>query len=147
MNRFPKVITVRFGPGEEGLEGCYDMFGSHRYLGGKGWNPSTDILETEKEVIIVMDLAGLEKEQIKVENRGDLLRVSGTRPRCRTPGVKKVHRMEIDYGPFEKIFQIPSELDAANVRAFHRHGFLELSLPKKESKEPIHIVIVHQDEY
>jgi len=146
MNRFPKVITVRFGPGEDCLEGCYDMFGSHRFLGHRGWNPSTDILETEDAVVIVLDLAGLEKEQIKVETRGELLKVSGTRPRSPTPGVKKVHRMEIDYGPFEKIFQIPAELDLTSVRAFHRHGFLELSLPKKKPAEPIQIVIVHPDE-
>ena len=147
MDRFPKFLRVRFNPGAECPEGCQDLSGPHRFLGGKGWNPSTDILETEEAVHITLDLAGIEREEIKVEFREDMLKVSGARRRAQVPNVKRFHRMEIDYGPFEKLFRIPPGLDLTRVEAAHLNGFLDVILPKKKAKEPIRIIIVHEDEY
>jgi len=147
MDRLPKIVTVRFGAGEDSQEGGYGTFGPHRFLGRKFWKPSTDILETEDAVHIVFDLAGMAKEEIKVEVREGLLRVSGARKRVQVPGVMRCHRMEIDYGPFEKLFRIPPELDLATVTAVHINGFLELTIQKRQTKEPIRIIIVHEDEY
>ena len=51
MDRFSKIYTVQFGPGEEKCRSCYDPFGHHRSLGRKYWTPHTDIMETEDSVI------------------------------------------------------------------------------------------------
>jgi HSP20 family protein len=147
MDRFPKFLRATFGPGTACPEGCQELSGSHRFLAGKGWNPNTDILETEEAVHILLDLAGIERKEIKVEFRDDLLKVSGVRRRAPVPGVKRFHRMEIDYGPFEKLFRIPPGLDLGKVEAVHQNGFLDVVLPKKEAREPVRIVIVHEDEY
>jgi HSP20 family protein len=146
MDRFPKIFSVRFKPGEEGQEACYDPFGSHRFTGRSGWTPNTDILETEDDVIILMDLAGVGKEDFGVTFEDSLLKVSGLRPKKQPPGLIRFHRMEIDYGPFEKLFRVPDDLvDAEKIQAVHRNGFLELILPKKKVREPTKIVIVHED--
>ncbi len=147
MERFPKIFMVNVGAGEEGQKGCRDLSGQHRLMGRRGWNPGTDILETEEAVVIILDLAGMSKEAIRVECQGDTLKVSGVRTRSRVPGIKRFHRMEIDYGPFEKCFRVPPGLDVDRIAAVHREGFLELTLPKKEAREPVRIVIVHEESY
>jgi HSP20 family protein len=147
MERFPKIFMVNLGAGEEEQKGCYDLSGQHRLMGRKGWNPCTDILETEEAVVIILNLAGLGKEAIRVECQGDILKVSGVRTRSQVPGIKRFHRMEIDYGPFERCFRVPPGLDLDRIGAVHRDGFLELTLPKKEAQEPVRIVIVHEETY
>ena len=147
MDQSKKLFSVRFRSEEEGGECCLDPFGHNRFLGREGWTPSTDIVETEDAVVILMDLAGLDKEAIKIVREGDLLQISGVRMRKPVPGMKRFHRMEIDYGPFEKVFRIPEDLDLQKISAAHRNGFLEFTLPKKQVQEPIRIVIVHEDSY
>ncbi len=85
MDRTKKLVTVRFRNGEEGQECCLDPLGHNRFRGRKGWTPSTDIVETEDTVVILMDLAGLDKEAIKIVRKGDLLQISGVRTRKTGP--------------------------------------------------------------
>jgi HSP20 family protein len=146
MDRFPKIFSVRFNPGGEEQEACYDPFGSHRYTGRSGWTPNTDILETEEDVILLMDLAGVGKDDFAVTFEDDLLKVSGQRAKKQPADLIRFHRMEIDYGPFEKLFRVPGDLvDADKIQAVHRNGFLELILPKKKAQKPTKIMIVHED--
>ncbi len=146
MDRSRKLFAVRFRNDEEGRECCLDPLGHNRFLGREGWAPSTDIVETEDTVLILMDLAGLDKEAIKIVREGDLLRISGVRMRKPVPGMKRFHRMEIDYGPFQKMFRVPRDLDMERIKAEHRDGFLELLLPKKV-KKPVEIVIEPEESY
>ena len=140
MDRSGRFFAVRFGNEEEGRECCLDPFGRHRFLGREGWTPSTDILETEDAVVILMDLSGIQKDSIKIVREGELLQISGVRTRKRVDGMKRFHRMEIDYGPFQKLFRVPRDLDLENIGAEHKDGLLEVVLPKK-AKAPVEIVI------
>lgn len=146
MERPKTLFSVRFRAKEEGSECCLDPFGHNRFLGRKGWTPSTDILETEDAVVILMDLAGLAKEAIKIVREGDLLQISGVRARKQVPGVKRFHRMEIDYGPFQKLFRVPPDLDLDTIKAEHKDGLLEILLPKK-ARQPVKIVIEPEESY
>ena len=146
MERPKTLFSVRFRAKEEGSECCLDPFGHNRFLGRKGWTPSTDILETEDAVVILMDLAGLAKESIKIVREGDLLQISGVRARKQVPGMKRFHRMEIDYGPFQKLFRVPPDLDLDTIKAEHKDGLLEILLPKK-ARQPVKIVIEPEESY
>jgi HSP20 family protein len=146
MDRPKTLYSVRFSNREEGNECCLDPFGQNRFLSRKGWTPSTDIVETEDAVVILMDLAGLNKEAIKIVREGDLLQISGVRTRRRVPGMKRFHRMEIDYGPFEKLFRVPMDLDLDQIKAEHKDGLLEILLPKK-AKQPVQIVIEPEESF
>ena len=146
MDRSRKYFAVRFRNDEESRECCLDPFGQHRFLGREGWVPNTDIMETEDAVVILMDLAGLEKDAIKIVQEGELLQISGVRARRQVPGMKRFHRMEIDYGHFQKLFRVPKDLDLEKIRAEHKEGLLEVVLPKK-GKEPVEIVIETEESY
>ncbi len=146
MDRSRKFFTVRFRNEEEGRECCLDPFGHNRFLGRQGWTPKTDIVETEDAVVILMELSGLDKEDIKIVHEGDLLKISGVRRRTLVPGMKRYHRMEIDYGLFQKLFRVPRDLSLEGVEAEHKNGLLRVVLRKK-AKDPIEIVIETEESY
>ena len=83
-------------------------------------------------------------EDIKIVCQDKLIRVSGVRVRTQFPGTKRVHQMEVDYGPFEKLFRISSALNIDDIHASSKNGLLELVLPRKKAEEPVQIVIEYE---
>jgi len=100
--------------------------------GHSSWSPNTDVYETHDRLIVKMELAGIEAENIEVMLHDRLLVVCGCRQDACRP---KQHRcsfrqMEIDYGYFERRIVLPQPVDAAQTRARLHNGFLRVELPK-----------------
>ena len=94
------------------------------------WRPATDIFETRSDIIIRMEVAGTNKEDITVVFADDILTVRGVRredPKFQKTGVS---RMEIDYGPFEQRIALPQTIDAGGIEAAYKDGFLTIRVPK-----------------
>ncbi len=107
------------------------------------WSPSVNLYEAESAYRVCMDLAGVDKATIDVSVRsaeGDrpaTLSVSGQRPVPRSPVASrpggsrvKVHRMELDHGPFCREVELPRDVDQEAVSATYRSGLLWVELPK-----------------
>jgi HSP20 family molecular chaperone IbpA len=72
------------------------------------WEPPVDILETEREILIIVALPGVEPEDLDVSSNGDMLVVAGVR---RLPAVVRgasIRRLEIPHGRFERRIRLPS---------------------------------------
>lgn len=106
------------------------------------WSPDTDIYEVHGGLTIVMDIAGIRKEDIAIVVEEKILSISGTRIAPEVPDKQKVHRLEIDVGQFEKRFRIPDYVDAERIKARYENGFLYLKLPRKQ-KRTIDITDIH----
>jgi HSP20 family protein len=105
------------------------------YQADQSFHPPMDIYETEENLVIVMEIAGMRTEDINVLFEKDHLSISGTRAEtCPTPKTR-LHQMEIDYGYFERTLLIPFPLKVDEIRATYREGFLMVTVPKR--KEPI----------
>ena len=94
------------------------------------WRPATDIFETRSDIIIRMEVAGTNKEDITVVFAENVLAVRGVRredPKFRKTGVSRV---EIDYGPFEQRIALPQTIDAGGIEAAYKDGFLTIRVPK-----------------
>ena len=102
------------------------------------WTPRVDINETEKDVIIEAELPGIEKKDVKVEVKDNLLTISGERTR-----EKKTENccVERHYGKFERSFNLGDTVNADKVAAAYKNGILTLNLPKKEAALPKEISI------
>lgn len=72
------------------------------------WKPAVDVYETANEVIVLVDLAGIKKEEIEVTIDGDSLRIVGTRRDITSTPKVRLHQMEIDFGDFERRIVIPA---------------------------------------
>jgi HSP20 family protein len=103
---------------------------SRREIGGQThWVPNTDVYKTEAGLVVVAELAGLRQEDLEIAVEGNRLLITGQR----TDGIRgrgiKFLVMEIDYGIFECVIDIPPGYDLAHSRAAYSNGFLRVEVP------------------
>ncbi len=95
-----------------------------------GWKPQVDICETPEEIVILVELAGVNKEDLNVEISRRVLKIYGTRKEKQLTGNARYHLAEIPYGYFERNFSLSSPIDTETVVATYRDGFLHIRLAK-----------------
>ena len=106
------------------------------------WVPNTDVYTTDSGLVIKVELAGMRSENLEITVEGSRLRISGNRPDgCRAA---KCHFliMEINYGPFESVLELPAGYDLSQAKAAYLNGFLRIDVPvappqTKTTKVPI----------
>jgi HSP20 family protein len=103
---------------------------------GAGWSPSVDIYETAEAVVLVAEVAGVPRQEVKVLVDGPVVRIYGHRqPTCCEPGAR-FHRMEIESGGFVRSFRIGVPFSPDQVRAKFQDGLLYVILPKDPDRMP-----------
>jgi len=102
---------------------------------GTGFLPRADIHETASGIRIILDLAGVTRDEIDIVIEGRHLRVAGSRQEPEVNECLRYHQMEIPYGLFERIFHLPEEADIERVSALYRDGFLQITVPLRSPGE------------
>jgi HSP20 family protein len=94
------------------------------------WVPQMDIYETEEEVVIWAELAGVQKEHLEVEVNAKAVRIFGLRKEVpKTPN--GTYRLaEIRYGKFERVLYLPSPVDTEVVSSSFSNGLLNIRMAK-----------------
>jgi HSP20 family protein len=92
------------------------------------WTPPADLVVSEQSARVIMELAGVPREQVRVRLRGRELEVSGRRVTPQEPAGAHYHRAEIYFGDFSRVIELPWEADEAHVTATYRDGMLEIRL-------------------
>ncbi len=105
------------------------------YQPDRSFNPPMDIYETEDHLVIVMEIAGMRPDDIRVVFEKEALSISGKRAEAPSSRKTRLHQMEIDYGNFQRTLQIPFPLKTEEFKATYRQGFLVITVPK--IKEPV----------
>src|SRR3989475_13078632 len=106
------------------------------------WVPNTDVYATDGGLVVKVELAGMRSEHLEITVEGCRLRISGTRPDgCRAPKCSFL-AMEINYGPFESVLELPPAYDLSQAKASYLNGFLRIDVPlahphAKSTKVPI----------
>jgi len=107
------------------------------------WIPNTDVYTTDTGLVVKVELAGMKSENLEITVEGHRLRISGSRP-----DVCRAHKcnflvMEISYGPFESVLELPPGYDLSQAKAIYVNGFLRIDVPlahqlqTKSTKVPI----------
>jgi HSP20 family protein len=99
------------------------------------WTPAVDILETENELLLKMDVPEVELKDVDIRLENDTLTIKGER-KFEQPSGKGYHRIERSYGAFARSFTLPNTVDTDKVKADYRQGVLTLVLPKKDVAKP-----------
>jgi HSP20 family protein len=92
------------------------------------WHPPTDLYETDAGYLVRIEIAGMNSEEFLISLADQRLEVSGTRPDLPKP--RGYHQMEIPYGTFRSVIQLPHPVDVEQVVAEYEDGFLLITLPR-----------------
>ncbi len=138
-------IAEDFGPLGSDLEKTIeDMFRSMSpafTLAERSWKPPMDMNETPEEIVIVAEVAGVEKDDLEVEISSKAVRIKGNRIARHCTDETTYRLAEIQYGRFERILYLPAPIDTEVVSAGYTNGILEIRLAKvpieKTHKIPI----------
>jgi HSP20 family molecular chaperone IbpA len=104
------------------------------------FTPATDIFETDDALTVVMEMPGVEKQDLDVELERDVLRVEGRIKLSKYEGLDPLYS-EYNVGHFARSFSLSNKVDGQRIGAVLENGLLTLTLPKVEEARPKRIPI------
>jgi len=96
------------------------------------WAPQTDLVETDEDFQLRLDVPGMSKEDIDINLQNGTLTVSGERTSERTDEGEDYVRVERAFGNFHRTFTLPDAVDHENIEATYEDGVLSINVPKTE---------------
>lgn len=93
--------------------------------------PKSDIYETEEQIFVVMDMPGVQKDNLEISLEKNLLTVSGF-VSYEPPEGYSLAIAEYNVGDYERSFRISNQIDQDKIEAQYHNGVLRLTLPKAE---------------
>jgi HSP20 family molecular chaperone IbpA len=97
--------------------------------------PVTDIFETEQALTVVMEMPGVDKQNVEVMVENDVLSVAGRIDFSKYEGLQPVYT-EYNVGHYARSFQLSNTIDQSRISADLRDGVITLMLPKAEEAKP-----------
>lgn len=105
------------------------------------FSPRVNIDETKDHLILTFELPGMEKKDIKVQVKDDVLTVSGKRELKSESNDGNTVRSEIWSGSFARSFTLPETINREKINADYKNGLLEIRMDKLEEVKPKEIEI------
>jgi len=94
------------------------------------WEPPIDVFESERQLLIVVALPGVESQDIEISSQPGALLVAGIRRLPASARGAAIERLEIPHGRFERRIRLPAERWELDRSALE-NGCLLLSLVKR----------------
>lgn len=104
------------------------------------WTPALDVYQNNDNVIAMIELPGMKKEDIEISLHDGMLTISGERKTESQQG-DKAERSERFVGKFRRSITLPTRIDANKVSASYKDGILTVTLPKAEEAKPKQIQV------
>jgi HSP20 family protein len=114
---------------------------------GRAFVPAADLLVSDDEVTVYMDVPGLRPEDLDIQLVDDVLTVTGQRTypfandKPQNGNGRHWQRIERAYGKFRRILQVPTGLDPEQITASLVDGVLTLRIPQPQARKPRKIQI------
>jgi HSP20 family protein len=105
-----------------------------------GWTPALDLYQTNDDIVAVVELPGMRKEEIEISLHDGTLTISGERKEERANDDKNA-RTERFVGKFRRSISLPTRVDGNKVSATYKDGILTVTLPKADEVKPKQIQV------
>jgi HSP20 family protein len=105
-----------------------------------GWSPALDLYQNNNNVVAVLELPGMRKQDIEISLHDGTLTISGER-KIESSADQKQERTERYIGKFRRSITLPTRIDADKVNASYRDGILTVTMPKAEEAKPKQIQV------
>jgi HSP20 family molecular chaperone IbpA len=97
--------------------------------------PVTDIFETDRALTVILEMPGVERENVDVSVENDILTIEGRIDYSKYEGLQPVYT-EYNIGHYVRSFQISSKTEQGEISAELKDGVMTLVLPKAEKAKP-----------
>ena len=94
------------------------------------WRPPVEVYETDRQLVVTVEIAGVVEAQLSVVVEQDLLQIRGERLDDRQGERRSFHETGIARGRFAADIYIPFPIDADRSEADYSNGLLRIRLPK-----------------
>ncbi len=101
-----------------------------------GWAPSLDIVETDHDITLKVDVPGVDPKDLDIRISGNVLTLSGEKSESNENQGDTWYHSERRFGTFRRNVQLPSYVDPEKVSAEHANGVLTIRLEKLKSATP-----------
>jgi len=122
-----------------------DSFGRSRDLDDEvslyDWRPPVDIYETNDGIVLKVELPGVNKDDVSVEVKENVLTLKGER--LLDPEIKDEHyyRKERSFGKFNRSFSLQEPIKPDLIKAGFKDGVLTVEVPRPEEERPKQITV------
>lgn len=134
---------------EKELNSLFDMLNpfGRKSAGEEGydqssWAPLSDIMEDKDHFILLLDLPGVNRDEVKLSVADNRLIISGERKAESESKDRNYHRVERITGKFYRSFLLPDQVKTDQISAEFANGQLTIRIPKQETVKPREIPIV-----
>jgi HSP20 family protein len=105
------------------------------------WRPPVDIYETADGIVLKIELPGVNKEDVSVEVKDNVLTLKGER--LLDPEIKDEHyyRKERSFGKFNRSFSLQESIRPDSIKASFKDGVLTVEVPRAEEEKPKQITV------
>ena len=113
-------------------------------MGSAAWTPAIDLWESAAELVLVVDLPGVDPASIDLSLAGNVLSLRGDKPSAPAPSAAtpaKGRIRERSVGSFHRQVTLVDEVDFDKVEAQTKDGVLTVRLPKRAAGQPRTIII------
>ena len=122
-----------------------ESFGGSRDLNDEvglyDWRPPVDIYETDDGIVLKAELPGINKEDVSVEVKDNVLTLKGER--LLDPEIKdeNYYRKERSFGKFNRSFSLQEQIKPDLIKASFKDGVLTVEIPRPEEEKPKQVTV------
>jgi HSP20 family protein len=103
--------------------------------------PPVDVYEDEHNVVLKVEVPGIDEKDIDIRLENNTLTVHGERKFEKEEKEENYRRVERQYGSFTRTFTLPPTVDTQNIQANYDKGILKIKLAKKAEAKPKQIKV------
>jgi HSP20 family protein len=106
------------------------------------WRPNMDVYESAEEMIVLADMAGLNKEELHIEVNRSSIKVAGIRKAIQLLQNARYCQAEIPHGYFERNITLPAPVDAQSASASYADGILIVRMRKLPANKTHRVLVM-----
>lgn len=108
------------------------------------WMPNVDVYESPEEIIILADVAGIDKEKLHVELNRKNIKIVGVRRIISVPSGTRYSLAEIPHGYFSRSISLPAAVNPESAAATYADGILMIKISKELDRKVHRVRIISE---
>jgi HSP20 family protein len=143
MDQSPKRISKQFEDMERQIGRMLRNMSLTRMMPfpGSDWAPAADVYETDTEIVVCLEISGIDPRHIAVVAEQRCVTISGDRRFPPIENASCIHQLEIEHGHFKRSVPLPVPVDTESTHSVYKNGFLVIHLPKLVQRGKITVQI------